>query len=73
MRQDGEVRAPLLPFGHLHLANGTSRYSDGLLAVTDLLKVQPNSSLSRSRRSHYRDAEMFGVYIDALRQAGLPE
>jgi adenylate cyclase len=49
------------------------RVDEARIVVTDLLKVQPNSSLSRSRRSHYRDTEMFGVYIDALRQAALPE
>jgi adenylate cyclase len=41
--------------------------------VSDLLAVQPNSSLSRSRSSGFRYSWMMDLYIDGLRKAGLPE
>jgi adenylate cyclase len=49
------------------------RLEEARSVVSDVLKVQPNSSLSRSRKSSYRDQEMFRVYLEALRIAGLPE
>jgi adenylate cyclase len=41
--------------------------------ITDLLGVQPSSSLSRSRSTPLRYAWMMDLYIEGLRKAGLPE
>jgi adenylate cyclase len=41
--------------------------------IADLLAVQPNSSLSRSRSSGFRYPWMVDLYIDGLRKAGLPQ
>jgi adenylate cyclase len=49
------------------------RLDEARSVVAHLRKVQPNSSLARSRLSPYRDQEMFELYIDGLRRAGLPE
>jgi adenylate cyclase len=49
------------------------RLEEARSVVAELLKVQPNSSVRRSRRSFYKDQEMFAMYLDALRAAGLPE
>src|SRR3712207_4820922 len=45
------------------------RVDEARSVISELLKVQSNSSLSRSRRAHYQDAEMYGVYLEALRKA----
>jgi tetratricopeptide (TPR) repeat protein len=42
-------------------------------AVQELLKLQPNSCLRRSRQSSYRRPEDLELYVGALRKAGLPE
>jgi adenylate cyclase len=41
--------------------------------VSDLLRLQPNSSLSRSRRSAFKHQWMSDLYVEGLRLAGLPE
>jgi adenylate cyclase len=41
--------------------------------IADLLRSQPQSSLSRSRKSTFRYGWMMELYIDGLRKAGLPE
>jgi Flp pilus assembly protein TadD len=41
--------------------------------VKELLKLQPNSSLTRSRTSSFRYDWMLDLYIGALHRAGLPE
>lgn len=50
--------------GHLDTAHA---------AIQTLLKLQPNSSLSRSKGSAYKRSEDLDLYIEALRKAGLPE
>jgi hypothetical protein len=42
-------------------------------ATVELLKLQPNSCLRRSRGSNYRRPKDLEVYVQALRKAGLPE
>jgi TolB-like protein/class 3 adenylate cyclase/Flp pilus assembly protein TadD len=42
-------------------------------ATCELLKLQPNSCLQRSRGSNYRRAEDRSLYVESLRKAGLPE
>lgn len=42
-------------------------------ATIQLLKLQPNSCLRRSRGSNYRRPEDLELYVQALRKAGLPE
>jgi adenylate cyclase len=49
------------------------RIEEAQQVVANLLKSQPNSSLSRSRRSTFRHSWMMDLYIDGLRKAGLPE
>jgi adenylate cyclase len=49
------------------------RSEDARRAVSDLLKVQPNASVSRSRRLRYRDTETYERFLECLRLAGLPE
>jgi adenylate cyclase len=49
------------------------RVEEARRAVSALLLEQPNASLSRARRLPFRDTEMYGRFIHALRKAGLPE
>jgi len=42
-------------------------------AIQELLRLQPNSCLRRSRQSSYRRPEDLERYVEALRKAGLPE
>ena len=42
-------------------------------ATVQLLKLQPNSCLQRSRKANYRRPEDVETYVQALRKAGLPE
>lgn len=49
------------------------RKSEARSEICELLKVQPNSCLERSRKSSYRHQWMLDLYIDGLRKAGLPE
>ena len=42
-------------------------------AAAELLKLQPNSCLSRSRGASYRRREDLELYVSALAKAGLPE
>jgi adenylate cyclase len=53
--------------GHLN------RTREARTEIDELLKVQPNSCLERSRKSSYRHTWMLDLYIDGLRKAGLPE
>lgn len=49
------------------------RTSEAQQVIADLLRVQPNSSLSRSRHSRFRHPWMYELYIGGLEAAGLPE
>jgi adenylate cyclase len=49
------------------------RRDEAQQTVSDLLKVQPNSCLSRSRHSRFRHQWMYDLYLEGLREAGLPE
>ncbi len=49
------------------------RIDDARAEVQELLLVQPNSSLARSRTSNFRHPRMYELYIKGLRLAGLPE
>jgi TolB-like protein/class 3 adenylate cyclase/Flp pilus assembly protein TadD len=42
-------------------------------AARQLLKLQPNSCLQRSRKANYSRAEDLELYVSALQKAGLPE
>ena len=42
-------------------------------AAVELLKLQPNSCVSRSRCAAYRRPEDLALYVSALAKAGLPE
>ena len=42
-------------------------------AVCELLQVQPNSTLSLSAQNRWRYPWMVDLYVEGLRQAGLPE
>jgi TolB-like protein/class 3 adenylate cyclase/Flp pilus assembly protein TadD len=41
--------------------------------IQNLLEIQPNSCLSRSRTANYRRPEDLELYVESLRRAGLPE
>ena len=49
------------------------RREEARAVVADLLQVQPNSSLSRSRHARFRHPWMYELYLDGLKAAGLPE
>jgi TolB-like protein/class 3 adenylate cyclase/Flp pilus assembly protein TadD len=42
-------------------------------AARELLKLQPNSCLQRSRKANYSRSEDLELYVSALQKAGLPE
>jgi adenylate cyclase len=49
------------------------RIEEAKAEVKELLLLQPNSSLARSRTSNFRHPRMYELYIEGLRLAGLPE
>jgi TolB-like protein/class 3 adenylate cyclase/tetratricopeptide (TPR) repeat protein len=49
------------------------RIDEARAAAAEVLRLQPNACLRRSRESAYRRAEDLALYVDALRKAGLPE
>jgi adenylate cyclase len=49
------------------------RIDEARVATAEMLKLQPNACLSRSRGSNYRRPEDLATYVEALRKAGLPE
>ncbi|MBJ6124033.1 adenylate/guanylate cyclase domain-containing protein [Microvirga splendida] len=49
------------------------RLDEARAVASKLLEVQPNTSITRSRRSHYRDKAMFERFLEALKLAGIPE
>jgi adenylate cyclase len=49
------------------------RVEEAREVVEDLLRTQPNSSLSLSRTNRFRHPWMMDLYIEGLRKAGLPE
>jgi adenylate cyclase len=49
------------------------RTDEARKAVADLLRIQPNSSLTLSRLNSYRYPWMIDLHVDGLRLAGLPE
>lgn len=50
-----------------------NRTEEARRIIADLLKAQPNSSLSLSRTSKFRHQWMMDLYIEGLAKAGLPE
>jgi TolB-like protein/class 3 adenylate cyclase/Flp pilus assembly protein TadD len=51
----------------------TGRTEEARRAASELLALQPNSCLSRSRDSDYRRQQDLDLYVSALAKAGLPE
>lgn len=49
------------------------RVDEAKAEIAEVLKRQPNSSLTRSRLSSFRHPWMFDLYLDGLSKAGLPE
>jgi TolB-like protein/class 3 adenylate cyclase/tetratricopeptide (TPR) repeat protein len=49
------------------------RIDEAQAAMTELLRLQPNSCLRRSRSSNYKRPEDVEFYVEALRKAGAPE
>jgi adenylate cyclase len=49
------------------------RIAEAQEVVKDLLRSQPNSSLSLSRLNTFRHSWMTDLYLEGLRNAGLPE
>jgi adenylate cyclase len=49
------------------------RPEEARAAAAEVLRLQPNACLRRSRGSAYRRAEDLALYVNALRKAGLPE
>jgi adenylate cyclase len=49
------------------------RIEEAHRVVDELLRLAPDSSLSRSRTTHFRHPWQMDIYIDGLRLAGLPE
>ena len=49
------------------------RLEEARAEIAEVLERQPNSSLSRSRLSSFRHPWMYDLYLEGLRQAGLPE
>jgi adenylate cyclase len=48
--------------------------SEARSELAELLRLQPNSSIRRTRAMHpLRDTAMLDLYLDTLRQAGMPE
>jgi tetratricopeptide (TPR) repeat protein len=51
----------------------TGRIDEARSAASELVRIQPNSCLQRSRGANYRRREDLDLYVEALRKAGLPE
>ena len=66
------VQSPTRRFAAAALAH-LGRRDEARAEITEVLKLQPNSSLARSRQSSFAQAWMLELYIDGLRKAGLPE
>ena len=49
------------------------RLEEARAEIAEVLERQPNSSLSRSRLSSFRHPWKYELYLEGLRQAGLPE
>lgn len=49
------------------------RLDEARAVDSSLLQVQPNTSIARSRRSHYRNEAMLKRFLGALSLAGVPE
>jgi TolB-like protein/class 3 adenylate cyclase/Flp pilus assembly protein TadD len=49
------------------------RIDEARAAAAEMLRLQPNACLSRSRGANYRRPEDLATYVEALRRAGLPE
>jgi adenylate cyclase len=49
------------------------RIAEARLVIAEVRRLQPESSLSLSRTSHFRHSWQMDIYIDGLRLAGLPE
>jgi TolB-like protein len=71
------TRAPEFPGSRVHLVAalvGLGQIEDARREATDLLRIQPNRSIRRTRdHLMFRDPRMNEWYIDSLRQAGIPE
>ena len=66
------VQSPTRRFAAAALAH-LGRPDEARAEIAEVLKLQPNSSLARSRQSSFAQAWMLELYIDGLRKAGLPE
>jgi len=49
------------------------RIDEARTLIADVLASQPNSNLTRSRKTSFRYPWMMDLYIEGLRKAGLPE
>jgi adenylate cyclase len=49
------------------------RVEEARAIISNLLSIQPNSTLARSGQIRHSDPAKLDMYLDALRQAGLPE
>jgi adenylate cyclase len=49
------------------------RLTEARETVAEILRLQPNSSLTRSRRSSFKYGWMSELYVSGLQMAGLPE
>lgn len=69
-------QSPTFPVGLRFLAAAQAqvgRTDEAHRVISQLLRVQPTSTLTLSRTSSYRLPEMLELYLDGLRKAGLPE
>jgi hypothetical protein len=71
------MRAPESPPARAHLVAarvGLGRIEDAFREGADLLRIQPNRSIRRTRNHiMLRDVRLGEWYLEALRQAGIPE
>jgi hypothetical protein len=49
------------------------RVDEARAAMTELLRLQPNSCLRRSRAANYKRPKDVELYVEALHKAGAPE
>jgi adenylate cyclase len=69
-------KGPHFGVGYRVLAVAAARLGDqekAALAIGRLLKLQPDFSLSLVRKRPFGQPWMFGMFLDGLRRAGLPE
>ena len=49
------------------------RMDEAAATITEVLKLQPNSTVSRAARIGFRNPEHRAILLEGLRKAGLPE